>query len=345
MPGRIKRFQPGVRLPGARGMTLVELLVAVGVTSIVATLSIAIFVGQFSHYERGKSVKQTQEAGQGTMELLKSEIMQAGWSVMPEMAFFFEDGGPNSPDRLYVNDTRLIDLNMPAERRLMVLDECPGGQLILAGVNSSSPRIQKLDIDDDELDGDATGQDFKGAASQFVISNDGALKIAKINGIAGGNQLSLDRVLGGNYLAPAVYYCVDDGDAICHPAGSEQNLLRRSDRESGGRQPIAENVVDMQIAYQDVNDNWYGEAGCAGTGAGAGLCSFTPFDPKQIKLIRLSIVTRGKAYQGDRVNDPLYCRPALENRAGAALGSAECGYIYRTYSSIIQPRNAGPQYR
>ncbi len=346
MPGGISHFRTAGRLPGStRGMTLVELLVAVGVTSIVATLSIAIFLGQFSHYERGKSVKQTQEAGQGTMELLKSEIMQAGWSVMPEMAFFFEDGGPNSPDRLYVNDTRLIDLSMPAERRMMILEECPGGQQILGGFNSSSPRIQKLDIDDDELDGDATGQDFKSAVWQYVISNDGVLKIGKINGIAGGNQLSLDRVLGGTYLAPAVYYCVDDGNAVCHPAGSEHNVLRRSDRESGGRQPIAENVVDMQIAYQDVNNNWYGEAGCAGAGVGFGFCDFTPFDPKQIKLIRLSIVTRGRAYQGDRVNDPLYCRPSLENRAGAAPGSAECGYIYRTYSTVIQPRNAGPQYK
>jgi hypothetical protein len=108
---------------------------------------------------------------------------------------------------------------------------------------------------------------------------------------------------------------------------------------------MAENVVDMQIAYQDVNNNWYGEAGCVGAGAGANFCGFSPFDPKQIQLIRLSIVIKGKAYQGDRVNDPLYCRPALENHTGAALGSSECGYVYRTYTAVIQPRNAGPQYK
>jgi type II secretory pathway pseudopilin PulG len=345
MPGMKLSHQKGNRFRHSPGMTLVELLVAVGVTSIVATLSIAIFVSQLSHYERGKSVKQTQEAGQGAIELLKSEIMQAGWSVLPEMAFFFEDGGAGGSDRVYLNDTRLIDLNMPVQRRLMILEDCPGGQLITAGNNSASPRVQKLDIDDAESDGDASGEDFRANITQFVISDDGASKIAKITGVAGGNQLSLDRVIGGTYLAPAVFYCADDGNPICHPADSEQNVLRRSDRAVSGRVTIAENVVDMQIAYQDVNNNWYGQAGCAGVGVGPNLCSFSPFNPKQIQLIRVSVVTKGTALQGGRINDPQYCRPALENHGAATLGSNECGYVYRTYTTVLQPRNAGPQYK
>jgi|WetSurMetagenome_2_1015567.scaffolds.fasta_scaffold05061_6 type II secretory pathway pseudopilin PulG len=345
MSGKKPSQQKGSRFPNSLGMTLVELLVAVGVTSIVATLSIAIFVSQLSHYERGKSVKLTQESGQTAIELMKSELMQAGWSVMPEMAFFFEDGGAGGTDRVYMNDTRLIDLNMPAERRHMILEDCPGGQLITAGNNSTSPRVQKLDIDDDESDGDATGADFVAGITQYVISNDGALKIARITGVSGGNQLSLDRVIGGTYLAPAVFYCADDGNPLCNPAGSEQGVLRRSDRDSSGRQPIAENVVDLQIAYQDVNNNWYGQAGCAGVGAGPNFCGFSPFDPKQIQLIRVSVVSKGTALQADRLNDPLYCRPALENHSAAALGSNECGYVYRTYTTVLQPRNAGPNYR
>jgi prepilin-type N-terminal cleavage/methylation domain-containing protein len=327
----------GARFWKSDGMTLVELLVAIGVTSVVATLSIGIFVSQLSHYERGKSVKQTQESGQGAIELLKTDLMQAGWSVLPEMAFFFKDGGPNGTDQIYLNDTRVIDLGVPAERKLMLLSDCPGGQSITSGNNSSSPRIEKLDIDSDGEN------DFKDNITEYVISNDGASKIARVTGVSG-TQLSLDQSLGGTFLAPAVFYCVDDGNADCHPSGSEENVLRRSDRALSGREPIAENVVDMQIAYLAGND-WYGAAGCNGSGVGAGKCSFSPFDPKEIKLIRVSIVSKGTALQPERINSPQYCRPSLENHAAAAVGSAGCGYVYRTYTATIQPRNAGPLYK
>lgn len=322
------------------GLTLVELLVAIGVTSIIATLSIGIFVSQLSHYERGKSVKQTQESGQRVIELLKSDLMQAGWSVAPDMAFYFKDGGSTESDMVYISDASIINLAVPAERRLMLLKDCPGGQPITSGNNTSSPRIETVDIDGD-------GQvDFSDDISEYVISNstDTSQKIARITGVSG-NQLSLSNPIGGTFLAPAVFYCADNGsNSDCHPSGSEENVLRRSDRTLTGRSAIAENVVDMQVAYMVGND-WYGAAGCNGAGTGFGMCTYSPFDSKQIRLIRVSVVTKGTALQPDRIHDPQYCRPAVENRPAAATGSNECGYVYRTYTTTFQPRNAGPLYK
>ncbi|MHC1745021.1 MAG: prepilin-type N-terminal cleavage/methylation domain-containing protein [Syntrophobacteraceae bacterium] len=322
------------------GLTLVELMVAIGVTSIVATLSIGIFVSQLTHYERGKSVKQTQESGQRAIELLKTDLMQAGWSVSPDMAFYFEDGGQDGSDMMFINDARIVNLNVPVERRRMLLNDCPGGQPIMSGNNSSSPRIETVDIDGD---GEA---DFKDNISEYVISNstDTSFKTARITGVSG-NQLSLDSAIGGTFLAPAVFYCADDGNnSDCHPSGSEENVLRRSDRELTGRIPMAENVIDMQVAYQ-VGVDWYGAAGCNGSGVGSGKCIYSPFDSKQITLIRVSVVTKGSAIQADRIDDSQYCRPAVENRLAAPTGSNECGYVYRTYTATVQPRNAGPLYR
>lgn len=334
-------------LAQAKGMTLVEMMVAIGVTSVVMILSISIFMSQNKSYVRSKNVKEVQESGQTMVEILKRDIMEAGWSVLPRMAFFFEDGGAGGSDRIYVNDTSLIRPSVPAHLTRMISEDCSGGARITAGSNTSAVTVSRMDIDDEEGDGDSSGQfDFRGRVFQFVISDAVTNKIAKINNITSGTQLGLDRVLSGTFVAPAVFYCVDNGDAQCRPSDStDQRVLRRSDRSSGGRQPMMENVVDLQVAYQDRNGNWYGEAGCAGTGVGANLCAMDPFDSRQIALIRITLVTRGTDSIEGRKFDPSYCRPAVENHTGAASGSAECGFVYRTYSSTIQPRNTGPMYQ
>jgi len=147
--------------------------------------------------------------------------------------------------------------------------------------------------------------------------------------------------LGGTWLAPAVYYCVDDGNADCHPDSSTDPLwvLRRSDRSSGGRQVVAENVVDLQVAYRDADgEYWYGEAGCDGSGTGPGKCEMSPFDPRSIELVRLTLVVRSRHQSRDLLGDPRYCRPAVENHA-AGIGADECGRIYRVFSMMIHPRN------
>ncbi|HOV86586.1 MAG TPA: hypothetical protein PLM79_09505 [Syntrophobacteraceae bacterium] len=330
-----------------RGMTLVEMMVAIGVTSVIMILSISIFMSQNKSYVRSKNVKEVQESGQMMVEILKRDLMEAGWSVLPQMAFHFEDGGATGSDRIYVNDSSLIDLSVATNRANMIGGDCAGGQRIVSGAGTSNVTIGRLDVNDDEGDGDSSGDpDFLAGVFQFVISDATTNSIAKINTITSGPQLGLDRNLSGTHVAPAVYYCVDNGDAQCRPTGStEQRVLRRSDRTTGGRQPMMENVVDMQVAYRDRNGNWYGAAGCAGTGVGAGLCAMDPFDPRQVAIIRLTLVTRGADSVEGRIYDPAYCRPAVENRTAAASGSAECGYVYRTYSAMIQPRNSGPLYQ
>lgn len=345
------------------GMTLVEMMVAIGITSIVMALSVSIFMSQQRSYQTGKNYKQVQQSGLQVMDVVKYDLLQAGWSVLPQMAFFIQDGGTTTSDMIVVNDASVISLENQAAKTLAMSSDCPGGLRITSGANppSNGLVVPKLDINGD------SEADFKGSITQYIITDNinitaGSNKIAVVN-TASGTSLGLDRAVGGTYVAPGIFYCVNDGVNTACSGSNQRYVLRRSDRATAGRQPIAENIVDMQVAYLDTGGNWYGQAGCAGQGVGANLCTRVPFDPRRISLLRLSIVTRNAGGDTDaawvadpsnptvvpgqdpsRMNDPNYCRPAVENRTGAAVNTIECGFVYRTYTVEIQPRSTGPLY-
>jgi prepilin-type N-terminal cleavage/methylation domain-containing protein len=324
---------------GSRGMTLVELMVAVAVTGIIMTLSVSLFFGQFKSYKRGQETKEIQETSNECLDLLKRDLTPAGWSVKPEMSFFFQDGGASGADQIFINDTTLINLNDANATRvqwaaaLLTQGNGWGGCAeVKTGSGNSTITVSAVQFSTEfstgvgcstnqlDIDCDQNGtSDFKASATHYVISDltGAGNKIAKILTI-NGNQLSLDRTISGKYVAPAVYYYLDT-----------TQVLKRSDRSSGGAQPFAVNVVDLQVAYLDSNGNWY----CNGSGA----CPMNPFDPRSITLIRVTLVTRSTDPIGPR-NNQKYCQPSVENHAMAA--NTTCGYIYRTYSVTIQPRNA-----
>jgi type II secretory pathway pseudopilin PulG len=349
-------------------MTLVEMLIAIGITAIVMTMSVSIFVSQFGSYNRAKNVKESQRSAQEVLGLIRSELLEAGWSVLPEMAFSFQDGSitGTGADMIVVNDVRLITLvnssNVKYMRSLLMTEDCPGGAPITGGQGTASITVQTVDMDNDG------NPDFSSVGgSRYVIFDSDVPKTAVMTSVAGNAiTLSAASALNAKFVAPGIYYCVDDTtNPQCLPASTIRYVLRRSDRESFGLQPMAENMIDLQVAYKDNNDAacnmatqilcdaspgcewfngrctgyWYGKRSCAGQGSGPGnFCALSPFKPEQISLVRLTVVTRSSNVVDASRTNPSYCRPAVENRNAAAVGSADCGFLYRTYSTVIQPR-------
>jgi prepilin-type N-terminal cleavage/methylation domain-containing protein len=386
----------------SKGMTLVELMVAVGVTAVVMAVSLTIFSSQSKTYNLSKNNKESLETAQGAVEFVKRDLMQAGWSVKPLMAFYFQDGaGAGGSDIIYLNDYRIVDVNdggcpsstnvrldcpapaycppqcspgcanKPNQRTLFVddVEGCSGGQEIQPGpltAATSSINVKRIDVNEDCTD------DF--VAEKYVItdSTTGANKVAQIStgGVSGTFPsciLALSNGVMGSFIAPAIRYSIAS-------TGGVLTLNRDGD-------PLAENVIDMQVAYKDNNDAlcnvhadqatcdavsgcqwldgsctgaWYGTAGCSGSGSGLGNCSLNPFDTTQITLVRLTIIARstniGGTTAGEGSNtrgwDPAYCRPSAENNTAATVGSlvssGECGYAFRTYTILFEPRNSGP---
>lgn len=348
------------RFQNSRGMTLVELMVAIGVTLMVMALTVSIFTGQYkSHIKRG-DVNEIQESTPPAIELLKRDLMSAGWSVRPEMGFYFEDGGSNGSDRIYVNDSTIIDENHSGEISKFMKEECSG--CLQTGVLNHLLRLDtdtetaKLDIDDEEDDDDASGKDFVKSVYQFIITSSSEHRVVRLGDILFENWYgvpvlyntadtpSLVGLNPGTFVTPGIYYCVDDGNSSqCHPNESPSKwALRRSDKNSSGRQIIAGNVVDLQVAYRDEdNGTWYGATGCQDRSdcSPADLATPIAFDSDKIDLIRVTLITRSAHRDKALTNNSTYCRPAVENRDAAAAGSEECGYTYRTYTIQIVPRN------
>jgi len=280
-----------------KGMTLVELLVVLAIMSIVTGALYSTFVSQQASYTRQTQIQNIQMSVPTAMTILKQDIMMAGYGVYKQLALYIKDGGATDPDEIYVNDGSFI-----SESELL---DTYGQTDIESGSGSSSITLDTLDIDNDGTD------DFKGGVWQCIITDDGTDKAAKINSISG-ETLKLDSSVSGNYAAPAIYYCVD----------SEE--LKRSDGNSGGRQPIVSNVVDLQVAYKDTDGNWY----CDGQGG----CPMSPFNPENISLIRITLISRiEKRTHRDVLS------PAISAENGPTWGNDK--YHYRVYTINVYPRN------
>ncbi len=293
-----------------KGMTIVELMVALTIMMIVTSAIYSIVLSQRKAYIKQESITETQEIGKIILTIIKRDLMMAGYGVDKKLALYIKDGGDNGPDELYINDWSFIDENE-------LLAGVYGETKIIHN-SGKSILVEKLNLDDcaqcsDNTYGDSN--DPNEFESQYVISDtdDPEKKVAKIKNVnRDTNTLTLQEEISGSYVAPAIYY------------GIVEENLKKSTRNTGGRQPLAQNVVDLQIAYQDKEGNWY----CHERGSSP----MTPFDPSKIRLIRVSIVIRTKAKTDFNKTTG---RPALENREEGEPDN----YSYRIYTTTFVPRN------
>jgi len=371
------------KLRQSRGMTLVELMVSIAITAVIMGFSLSFFITQYKSYRHRHVMLEHTQTAPAVLELLKRELMQSGWGVHQQMAFYIQDGGDSDHDRIFINDTSLIGAN---EVGRFVGNDCPGcaeiekldGQNIndnkeeIYGkeVKVSTLYISKI-LEGEEHQGEGEEHqgegeehqgegeehqeeednskkrkpDFRQNISMYVITDSESVnKIAKINSLnIDQRTLTLNKEVGGNFITPVIRYACEKTD--------DKLNLKRNDRHTSGLQPMMENVVDLQVAYStDSGETWFcdggdendeGSNGCPEEKVTVKATSKGDLSPEEINLLRVTLVTRSGLWDVSRIHDPNYCRPAVENRAGAALGSDECGYHYRTHTRVIRPRNFG----
>ena len=329
---------------GSVGMTLVELMVAVGITTVVMALSTLIFTGQFKSYRTGHAVKTTEADIQKAMELVRDDLTLAGWGVKPQMAFYFVDGGNTTADQIYVNDIALINSQNATQVLLMVdsgLTRCGGCRRYAGASPDSIDHGGSLNITGHST----THPDLDDAVPVLVWADDGnQTRWRTISGNSGGFAPTTGFSVQERWVTPAIQYSVFD-DATSHVSS-----LRRLDKDTSGAQPMAEDVVDLQVVYGDnsttptptsswtppsvAGANMYGALNCAGINR----CQFSPFDASTIRWVNLFVVTRS-AERTRPADDPGTgsCRPAVANRSAGTVAGGECGYTYRVYVTRITP--------
>ncbi len=86
-----------------RGFTLIELLVSMLIFSIVMTAVIAVFVTQHRKTIQVQNVSSLQTDAQVAFEVLKWDLMMAGFGLSPTNNIINAvDGGPNNPDEITI---------------------------------------------------------------------------------------------------------------------------------------------------------------------------------------------------------------------------------------------------
>lgn len=364
------------------GMTLVELMVAIGVTAIMMTLSISIFMSQHKSFVNIQEANEAQETMPSAMTILQRDLMEAGWSVSPEMAFYFNDGGSTSADQIYLNDVNVIDIavvrgtdnvsDLPVmvDRRRRACpgcrilnkdndvdqDDIDGAVLWTAASSVKFDRKEKLDIN--WLEDKSADHENDFIKNMYIITDSytPSQKVAKITDVNEDEGiLTLSNVIDGyqdsgdtgKYIAPAIYY------EIHYDTTNKQWTLRRNDRNTSGSQPMAENIVDMQVAYCESLSSPPSAADCNSDtnpkskwycNKPSSECPMANFDPSKIYAIRVTLVTKNTHQDKSLFGNEKYCRPAIENRAKTNMGNTseknnECGYKYRVYTTRLTPRN------
>lgn len=327
---KVNRFRDSALWRQEAGLTLVELLVAVAITAVVMTLSIGIFISQYRSYRSGHSMKTALADNQKAISMIKEDLALAGWSVRPELAFFIVDGNATGPDEIYVNDAGFLEIDMhnatkTTDRLIRMVDSDCAACARYSGTSL---------MDSGDINGDGNN-DFKNVP--VIVWEDSSGRSFARNTDGSG---SLDSaVAAGSKVTPAVRYCLDLGSALtpnCHVASADPSsgllVLRKQSIDTGGdRQPMAEDVVDIQVVYQDDGNNTYGNSGCS-------TCQMASFDSSKIRRLDLSVVTRSRE-RTRPIDDRNSCRPANGNRSGATPGSDECGYEYHVFTTTITPYN------
>ncbi len=315
------------------GFSIVELMITLTILTLFLGSLWVIFDSQMRNSSSGTDIQLNDQNARQIFKLLENELLLVGYGQDEDLAFFIKDNTEiqgSWADLLYLSDWRFLGGDeIKSSWRQDGADNCTGGIAnIISGSGTQTVTVDCLDLDDYELLGKhklinpfkkeafqkanntwtsynncygdnctdncqnngakiCSSDELMGGIWQTIISDSTVQKVARIISISN-KTLNLDQPLMGNKLVPAIYYCLDQGaNQECDSNPNTSFILKRSDRSSGGRQPLASDIVDFQVAYEDWNNNWY----CDGTGP----CPMSPFRPRNIKTIRVTIISRQDA--------------------------------------------------
>jgi len=333
------------RLMGNRGMTLVELLLALAITAIVGSVAFSVFMTTNWASRTQTEVSETQQYVRIAMDRLSRDVRMAGFGLPRETTSLTFTGGTWSAPVTITDSSTGPDsvVLLGIGYKAGVLED--GGDADCNGLNDSYICLEKENSGDKSVpDVFFPGGNFKNdrryvsldgiAFYELATSGHGAsqkkLKIA--------NSGTLERAYSdgvGVYIIQAVRYTIatDFGDcSSAYPclATEDMTALRGSNR-----QVLAENIEDMQLACGvDADKDGrldYGASYDKTDFINNGTASAT-----DVAALRVSLVGRSRHPDNSRSWTSAFARPQLENRAAAGVAD---GYRRRSSTKVIKVRN------
>ena len=244
-----------------KGMTLIELLVALSISGILVAGVYRTFVSQQHTYTVQEQVVDMQQNVRLAINRMTREIRMAGFGKMD--ATFFGHGA------MYGTFSNVVNPGVDDH-----------SVTIVAGYQTLIPTTMSLNAttgDSSIFLNDVSG--FDTGVKQYISIN--GLECHRIQQIigkeikfAGWDKLTNNHLAGDNtptnpgepvYLVMAITYSIGPFEG--------KSCLLRDDHLGSGPQPVAENIDDLQFAYFDANGN-------------------STANPPDIRMIQLNLIAR-----------------------------------------------------
>jgi prepilin-type N-terminal cleavage/methylation domain-containing protein len=326
-----------------RGFTIVELIIAMAVASVVAMSGYALFSQSNWSYQVQENVGEAQQNARVAMDRMVRDIRTAGFGLPkpPYDLSFNVSGTPSFESPITVSD------NSTGPDTITILGiGYEAGKLV--GTNENKKAAEFICYSSTVSSGDKIIEANKALVSRKHVSIDGVffatLDTGETSGGCGagsGVQLHLDSPskLKGNlkdgtvYVIQAVEYSIVntngeiDGCSQANPCLVSKDY---SDLRGADRQLLAENIEDIQFAYglDEGKGKIYDEA----TSYTAASFVDTTTEESSIRAVRITLAarTRNKDSKG-----ATFKRPAIENHPE----SASDNYRRRVLTKVVKLRN------
>jgi len=305
-----------MKLRDATGTTLIELIIALVLSSILISGIYGLLISQQRAYSAQDRVVAIQQDARAALTIMTKDIRMAGFLVGSGGGAGFSDGTTNVTVNGFTEAVTPVNSTSGPDSVTVVYAATELGtvQSVAAGTVTLS----------NDIDGYFTNGGSLVAEKCFVSFDVRPDNIYRVSAVSGTNisvvNLPVSNIAAGTtvYGVKAVTYSVASG------------MLRRNENTGEGAQPLVGDgtstvVEDVQFAYQLSGDtSWYNGGGFP---AGAGATD--------IRMVRINLVMRTGVEDADDTN---YRRPALEDRGASTMTD---GYRRRVYTTSVNIRNMG----
>jgi len=230
----IPLFQPSSPvIRYSRGVTLVELLIALVISGILIAALFRIFITQQKTYTVQEQVVDMQQNVRAAISRMMREIRMTGFGNAIEVLDL--PGGVNG-------FTRAIT---PEDNRITIV----GGLKQIRRDNGDPIHISSISGNQVVLN--YATDNFDGAAHRYICVGGVESNVVQSRS---GPTLTLAKPLKLNHAAGTPIFKVQAVTYDVGPSGGK-TVLRRNENTGGGRQPLAENIETVQFEYFDGDGN------------------------------------------------------------------------------------------
>jgi len=289
------------RLKRCKGLTLIELLVAMAISAVLIAAIYRTFIGQHRTYTAQEQVVDMQQNARVAINRMMREIRMAGFGNVSSVLPVTAKNGPFNNIIIPINgkdnikgqyDDQITIIGAFEKVSVLATDHVGGGNVLQLS------NLSKYDFDPD------TNMKYIciGGLESYVVTNiDESRREVTLNG----NLINSHKSGTPVFKIKAITYKLNLQNGV--PV-----LEREDNTDGGGGQDIAENIENLQFRY--ILDD--------------GSESDSPTDPLKIRMVNVTVHARTSFPDLEFKSDP-------EFKAG--LG----GFRRRTIASNILVRNMG----